>query len=410
MRILVATTELPYPANNGIRIPTFNVIRILAKHGHRICLVSYSESFDCPPELACLCDDVVLVPVDCQQSGSALFLKAALLNSMPFLMRYAANEFVRALRSATQAFRPHVVHLDTIGMTQFHTHFSDGVGTVGAINDSLSLTIENWLREGHLHGMQRILRRINLWKARRYEATTYPNLNVVHTMTRQDAEYLQSLCQDINTRVIPNGVDPALFSIPDAPSREGNLLFVGALGPDNLRALNRFLHESWPTVRANTDLKLHICGMDHGHLSSVNDTRVIVHGYVPNIKDIYALGNMAVVPIEKSSGILNKAIEAMAAGCVVFGLPKAMAAVCEGEQEVVITSKNTRAMADDICTLSSNRTSSERIRFNARRFAATRYSWDSRESEITGLYEAAYAQRNRRCRSSCTGSPSTYAS
>jgi len=410
MRILVATTELPYPANNGIRIPAFNVIRILAEHGHEIRLVSYSDTLNCPPELTRLCDDVTLVPSSCQPPSASLMLNAALRNSMPFLLRYATREFEAALRSAAQAFQPHVVHLDTIGMTQFHSLFGDGVGTVGAINDSLSLTIENWLREGHLRGLKRILRRINLLKARRYERTTYPCLNVIHTMTRQDAEYLQSLSGDINLRVIPNGVDPALFSIPDASSREGNLLFVGALGPDNLRALNRFLHESWPTVRDGTDLKLHICGMDHGHLSSVNDTRVIVHGYVPNIKDIYALGNMAVVPIEKSSGILNKAIEAMAAGCVVFGLPKAMSAVCEGEQEVVITSKNTGAMADDICTLSSNRAFSERIRFKARRFAATKYSWDSRESAITDLYEAAYAQSNTGCRSSCTGSPSTYAS
>jgi NAD(P)-dependent dehydrogenase (short-subunit alcohol dehydrogenase family) len=65
MRVLLLTVTSPLPANNGVKMRTWSILRALAAEGHQVVLVAFAdqdESNGRHPELSKICERVIWVP------------------------------------------------------------------------------------------------------------------------------------------------------------------------------------------------------------------------------------------------------------------------------------------------------------------------------------------------------------
>ena len=234
---------------------------------------------------------------------------------------------------------------------------------------------------------------MQLHQIRGYERRMYPKFNTVHLMTEVDATYLKQLNGDIHTTVIANGVDNKLFKISLENEKPGTVVFVGELKGSNLLGLRRFIEEGWPIVLDRCpDAQLKVVG---GMVEECKKWQrgtsfrnVCFEGYVEDLVDVYAKPRIAVIPVDKDSGIMNKAIEAMASGVVPVGFHngfKGMKGARDGSE--YLAGDDFSDIGELISQLLLDEERCKKMAVLARNCAKANYSWDSK----VGLFENMYA-------------------
>jgi len=407
MRILFVVNEIPYPPDNGVRIVSHNVMRLMHEAGHELALAvltceaeNNEERFKKAAEF---CNDGMAWWMQLpQRSGWATLLNAMAGRRLFFIERYRSPLFREKLRSLVEVFEPDVIHFDLIPMTQYRDIAPGGIGTVASINDCYALVLKNALENESYTGFEYFYRRLQYVQTCRYEAGVYPKFDVTHVMSGVDEEYLHFLNPSIRTAVIPNGVDQSLFGIVDQTRGKTDLIFVAKLEDDNLLSLEAFLKQAWPIIHKECpEVKFHIVGKigaqaQNTHRRFADMDGVIFHGYVDQVKDAYSQCGIAIVPVNKNCGIINKAIEAMAAGLVTVGFKKAFTALVQAKQEKdFISAERYNEIGCAVVNVIRNRPLREAIQRSAGELAAKYYSWSGRVGLYESMYQTSFGKQKR---------------
>lgn len=407
MKILFVTNEIPYPPDNGVRIVSHHAMRLMYEAGHELALAVLTEETDDLDtrfrKAASFCQNGmawwIALP---SHSRLSVQLTAILTNRLFFNERHRCTIFRKKLIRLIEDFQPDVIHFDLIPMTQYHDVTPIGVGTVASINDSYALTLENGFSAGNYKGIQHAYRKIQYHQTRRYEKIVYPRFNSIHVMAEVDAAYLHQLNTSNHTDVIPNGVDPSLFGITDETYGCTDVIFVAKLADGNLVYLRRFLELSWPIIHKECpEVKLHIVGKKSPELYDIEVLAeraggVFFKGYVECLADAYRGCGLAVVPVNKNCGIVNKAIEAMAAGLVVVGFEKTFAGVSHGRAgEHFVAVQDYASMGHAVVALIRNEPYRLAIQKAAHHMATKYFTWPSRSKAYEQMYQYVAQQAKK---------------
>lgn len=398
MKILFVTNEIPFPPDNGVRIVSYNAMRLMHKSGHQLALAVLSNENDFIDErlekVSELCEKE-FVSFTSVKSGARFksLLSSLLTGRLFFIQRYYSEEFALNIRRIIEKFKPDAIHFDLITMTQYVDIVPDGIRTVASINDSYTLALENSLADGLYKGFVRVYRKLQYYQAREYERSAYQKFDVVHTMSEVDARYLRALSANITTKVIPNGVDRALFDVAPKSRGKTNVIFVAKLAGANLVYLKRFIEMGWKYIHEiHPWVELHIIGELTAESKKIqdeykNDTSIIFKGYVENLSDAYEQCGISVVPINKNCGLINKAIEAMAAGLVTVGFVNTFSGIGSAHDNVHYVSTNTYSeMGEVIVELLRDESKRKRIQQAAHQLAVEEFSWESRSYAYEVMY------------------------
>ena len=401
MNILFVTNEVPYPPDNGVRIVSHHAMRLMQKAGHQLALAVLSEDLEHAekyfPHVEGFCKDEMAfwLPLRHRHKPS-LALTALVKGTLTFIKKYESNRFREELRRLITRFRPDVIHFDLIPMTQYASLTPSGTGTVASINDSLALALTNALAANRYGVCERIYRRYELTRVRQYERVEYPKFDKIHVVSEQDKLYLSRLNPDIPATVISNGVDDSLFEIADRTYGNSDILFLGQIVASNLFYIEQFLEHSWPLIRKELpDAKLHIVGKGGPEnvrlcAQAKRCGGVVVRGYVERLSDAYSGCGIAVVPVDKTCGILNKAIEAMAAGLVTIGFTSSFTGIPESSNGIHhLSATNYQEIASMIIDISRYREKRCAIQRAAHRMARQHYSWETRIMALEQMYASA---------------------
>jgi glycosyltransferase involved in cell wall biosynthesis len=216
-------------------------------------------------------------------------------------------------------------------------------------------------------------------------------------MTNVDSNYLKNLNSKIKTCVIPNGVAADIFLPLNIDSKfPADICFVAKLMGSNLSNLERFLLEAWIKIHSNfPEIKFHVVGrisLDAKPLIALSNSigGVVFHDYVEKLSDVYRLCSIAVVPVDKNCGIINKAIEAMGAGLAVVGFYKTFAGIphARNDKSCVIV-ENYDQMERQISLLYNNIDRLNRIRIEGQKIANQYYRWSVQKPKYNRLYNNA---------------------
>lgn len=418
MKILFVTNEVPYPPDNGVRIVSHHAMRLMHRAGHQLALAvltgdcGHAEKYFIHAQEFCQEEMAFWLPVR-HRNKYSLALTAGCKHTLTFIERYSSDRFRVKLRQLINRFKPDVMHFDLISMTQYEDLAPPEVGTVASINDSLALALENALATTRYGVFERIYRAYELMRVRGYECTEYQRFNTIHVVSEHDRRYLLQMNPNIHPTAISNGVDASLFEIAGLTYGKRDILFLGQIVGSNLFYVEQFLEHSWPLIRKEVpDARFHIVGkggLENTRLCAQAELLggVTVRGYIEKLTDAYSGCGIAVVPIDKSCGILNKAIEAMAAGLVAVGFESSFAGIPESKDRIHhIAADGYHGMAQRIIEISHNAEKRCAIQRAAHRMASEHYSWDTRLTAMEQMYiSAAKASRTQAEKASITTNP-----
>ncbi len=318
-RVAVLSPYFPYPLSHGGAVRIFNLVREIARE-FDVELFAFTDdhAIDAGPVLE-FCARVVLVrkPRYREPRWSSLL--------PPEVHEFRSPAMRRALAEERRAF-------GFEGLQVEYTQLAEYGGDVLVEHD---VTFDLF---GQVARKQRT---VNAWwdyfRWRRFEARAVARFREVVVMSKKDSALLGKLKPAL--QVIENGVDLERFQA--APEKPGqSLLFIGSFRHfPNIAAYRFFVDEVWPLLRDKfPEMTVTVvCGPDYETYwraftdspEPKPDTRIRLLGFVADVRPLYEIANVVLVPTPVSAGTNVKVLEAMAmqravvsttAGCAGLGL------------------------------------------------------------------------------------------
>jgi glycosyltransferase involved in cell wall biosynthesis len=273
-------------------------------------------------------------------------------------------------------------------------HFREAAPHLPAILVEHDITFTLYRQYAERHPTRGRRREAALW--REFESRWLSRYDAVWTMSAADREMaLAAGGPRAATLVVPNGVDIRRFA-PAGPPPPGDpeILYIGSfrhrpnvMGFDLLRT--RIMPRVWerfPAARLRV-----VAGPEpekHWERPDRLDARILVHGFVEDVRPLYAAASVVAVPLVVSAGTNIKVLEAMACGRPVVTTPVGCQGLDLVDGEDALVRAAPEAFADAVCALLDRPEEAARLAANARRTAEERFSWDA-------IAEAAYASYQR---------------
>lgn len=406
MKVLFLSQIVPYPPHGGVLQRGYHVVRQLGRRA-RVHLLAFHHPDVLPTKAARdeslralrgFCETVEYFP---------LWAKASPLHKAAALGRSASSPSpfsVIAHRSA--AFRQRVadllltggfdlVHVDTLALAQF-VPLDVALPSVLTHHNVESMLMERRasLETGLL--AKRFLQR-ETRKLVTAEAAEAPRFDVNVVMSSIDAALLAERVPGVRTAVVPNGVDVEYFT-PDPSQETPALIYGGGMNMfANRDAVMYFLEAIWPAIRSRVpDARFFAVGQNPPKellAIAASDPRVVVTGYVEDIRPYIRQAAVYVVPLRVGGGTRLKVLDAMALG-------KAMVSTtigCEGIDvrpgEHLLTADTPDAFASATISLLEDPDRRRALGHAARALVENKYSWQVIGDSLLEAYETAIASR-----------------
>jgi glycosyltransferase involved in cell wall biosynthesis len=298
--------------------------------------------------------------------------------------------------TATSATRFDVIHVDTIGLASFVDLDRSPAATVLTHHniESMLMARRSQVESGRAARAFLAREAVKLAAAERRIPPRF-DLNIV--MSENDRSALAAAAPDARSTVVPNGVDTDYFT--PAPDRETPALIYGG-GMNmfaNRDAVMHFLAEVWPTITAaRPDVRFFAVGQDPPRelvAMAERDPRIVVTGYVPDIREFIAQAAVYVVPLRVGGGTRLKVLDAMAMG-------KAMVSTSLGCEGIGVTSgdhllvaDSPQAFADATLALLADPQRRMTLGRAARALVEREYSWPVVGRQLLNGYQEAIRVR-----------------
>ena len=392
----------PWPLNMGSKIRIYYVLRELARTGHEVTLLTlahepYEESH--LNTLEAYCATLRVVPVEHRARLRAAL--RAFFSTQPYrVAKFESPRFKRQVADALKEVWDIVwVHfLETLAYLPSDRLKEKRFLLVLDQHNADERFWATYAREGppwvRLFALQ------NLWKLRRFQDQALRWVDVVLSVSKEDAEFTRSRLPNPSTQVwvVPNGVDTESYRPPEGVQRENRVLFCGAMDAlMNIDAVEWFARRVFPSVReAIPEAEFWIVGRNPvprvRALSALPGVKVT--GPVEDVRPFYAKTKVAVAPFRYGGGTKLKVLEAMALGVPVVATPVGCQGIEAVPGEHLFVQEDEEAFAGQVIALLQDDGLRERIATQARQLVEQRYGWESiLKGTIARLEQMGQAQR-----------------
>lgn len=335
--ILFVLDQLPFPPRNGVTIPTFHYLKGLAKL-FNVFLLFVTDNKDGVDQDQLKRNKEFVeqcwVLEGYTRLQSERVLQELLMQNFYFCpWNWGAS--IGAISRILDGKAFDFVWISPLSVGNVMAAFDRLIHTkpvyIAGINDCATAVYRNMKRDIVQKGLKRTdrirgglawLRSIPMAKT---EAKILSNYDLILVQTASEYRKLIQISHgglEEKILVQSNGVNERLFTLPIS-SRATDILFLGMLNGMYKKNLHWFLDQVWPTVKK-------ICPITQFHVIGRNpssdlydilkaDSRIIYREFVPDICDAFNAKAVMIAPIFKNYGIINKVVEAMAAGVPVVG-------------------------------------------------------------------------------------------
>lgn len=401
MRLLVLSEAFPSPPTDGLRLPVFHLLRLLAPH-HRIRLLSFFAA-DAPPSeaeveyLRGMGVEVTLVPTRRLSTSRRL---ASLFSGSPDSLRPFGTGV--AFNVVTQlAADIDLVHAMGFNMGQFRGAMN-GVPGVFTPYDAVSLLLERYLQQPDLPLRYRVHYWLEHDRIRRYEDTVLPKWDAVSFVSPVDAEAIRRRLPGLTPHVIPNGVDVGTLTPPEdlPPTDKPEVLFTGAMfAYKNVDAVLFFHREVLPRIRARRpEVRFVVAGVNPApqvRALARQDPQTLVTGQVQDLRPYLWRAAVYVCPLRVGVGIKNRVLEAMAAGCAIVTTPVGIEGIEAVPNRDLLVASGPEDMAEKVLRLLEDRALARRLGRSAREQVLRHYTWELVVNRIEDLYAEVLGRHSR---------------
>jgi glycosyltransferase involved in cell wall biosynthesis len=318
-----------------------------------------------------------------------LRLRYALLRGTPtWASERSAPGYAERLSDLVREWRPDVVQLEFHVMGQFLPTLASSraprvlvqhePGTAGAA-------------ERGRHGVGRVRGYLEMRAWRRFEAKVSRQVDAVVAFTERDRAALSSELADTGPRLvtIPLGIDIPAAALDPRGTDPDNLLFFGSFRHEpNVDAATRLARTVFPRIRAQRpETTLHLIGADpRPEVTRLAGDGIVFLGEVPDLAPYLDRAAVVLVPLRFGGGMRVKVLEALAAGKAVVGSALAFDGIDLVDGEHAVFAETDEELVDASLDLLANPARRAALGSNARSWAETNLSWDSRVAAYERLY------------------------
>lgn len=393
MRILEITQNLPYPPNDGGRIGVYRIAHELRKLGHEVAFVFPRQIGEDIP--SAFTAEFRTWSVTGQLMTTLPSLVKNLFTPVPYI--YAKNR-PRGLAAITIAaareFCPDIIHTDFLHTAPF------GLAAARELDVPVLLRCHNVdsilmarLRKTLRNPLKRLWADIQTRRLINYETQFVPRFDRVVAVTKVDAARLSELAGGLAVDSIPAGVDTDSFRPTDPAEEDPAMIVSVALMKwlPNVISTEWLLDHVMPKVRhEHPAAKLYIIGKDPPEsIKSRHDgERIVVTGFVEDVRPLIARAAVFAVPTQVGSGIRIKILEALAMGKAVVST----AVGCEGidglrQNENIVIADTPDDFARALVRLTRSPTERRSLGRAGRELVTANYDWTAIARRFEALYE-----------------------
>jgi glycosyltransferase involved in cell wall biosynthesis len=384
VKAIFLLSEKPFPARNGITIPTSNHIQIARGMGVDV-------------KIACPHYDVDEKENYCFISFVKMSSVKKLLNELVF-WRYPYFTKTLAPGAITQILHDcgpiDCIYYSPISMHYAAYEVSEMIfkesgyrpKVIASVSDCYTAVLREGLKsKRRMISVKGLVNYIRSYYLSVYERKIYEKSDKVIVQTAADKKWTERIgVKPSKIVVIPNGVNDSLFDV--TPSESFDFVFVGNFNSEfYVNKFCWFYNDVWSRlIISNKNIKLHVytsgnrCERVLSQTKNDSTVRVYSH-FVEKIADVYDGKTYCIAPIFKNYGFINKVAEAMASGLLVFGDRSAFNGmdVTDGVQCLIAESSDDFIAKIQLAISDSHLT--RRISNNAKVFALNNFSWESRK-------------------------------
>lgn len=375
MRLLVLSSWLPSPPDNGSKMRAYHLIEWLSRR-HALTLLTFGTPGD-PAHvdpLRKLCARVEVVhPAPRGGAGRAV---RGLLSSVPRHLVQTENRRMHSLVASLIDGHDVAVGLQ-LNSALYLLRLVD---TVPTVLDEIEMGVFRDRCTGSRSAAARARHGLTWWKLRRFVRHLVDRCDCVTVVSGAERGHLQLAgCDMRRVTVVPNGIDvpPAV----DAQPRQPRLIYPGSVTfSANLDAVRHFVREVLPIIRrSRPDLVFCVTGSTDGvdvrELARVEG--VTFTGWLPDVRGLIAESAACVVPLRVGGGTRLKVLQAMALGAPVVSTSKGIEGLDLAPESDVLVGDTPDAFAAHVLRLVGDPVLGGRLADTARESVKRRYAWDS---------------------------------
>jgi glycosyltransferase involved in cell wall biosynthesis len=321
MRILALSVTSPMPANNGVKMRTWSLLRALAAEGHEIVLVAFSDPREenrPSSELSRVCQHVIQIPhrlMSLASSRDYLGRATNLFSSAPYgVVAARSSEMASEIVTLLNKKAVDVILCEQTDLL-INLPAQLSVPLVVDFHNVDYLIIERYLRFER-NPAKRSYAWLQSRKLRQWERKACQVASAAFACSDHDRALLQALGPNLPMFVIPNVVDVDEYK-PDWREDSRKILFQGGMDwYPNRDAVKFFVTRIFSLIRNQIpEVRFVVAGRNppekfREHLSRVPGVEFT--GTIPDMRAEIATAAVCVVPLRMGSGTRLKILEAAA--------------------------------------------------------------------------------------------------
>src|SRR3989338_1125091 len=390
MKILMSTPYLPYPLVTGGQTRSYNLIKRMAKLGHKITLFSLikdeSERVNVP-ELEKFCEEAQVF----KRSKTPWTLKNILRTGFslhPFLViRNWAYGEKEEIKQKLESQKFDLIHAETFYVMP---HIPKTELPILLVEQTIEFLVYRHFAQSSSMLPLKPLLYYDVAKTKYWELEYWKKANKVVAMSEEDTKIMLKELPSLNVDIVPNGVDTDFFSQKVADkSKQPVILYLGNFTwLQNREAVDVLIRRIWPKIKQEVkSAKLWIIGKEaerfFTHLKS-EDIRV---EEVKDVRSVYQEATVLVAPIYGSGGTRYKNFEAFASSLPVITTSIGIGGTeATNGKEVIICDDPEEIIKETVKLLKDPRRQKELAK-NAKEMVRKKYDWDPIVAKLDSLYK-----------------------
>lgn len=391
MKLLVLTSRFPYPLEKGDKLRIFNQIRELSRQ-HEIILCALTEEIvqDADyQQVMTFCSQIHIFHL----SKMTIFLNilGGILRGLPFSVSYFFNKKIqRQILDIAAREKPNHVYAQLIRTSEYfkETTYPKTLDYMDAFSVGMQRRSKDdaWFL--------RLFYALESKLLRRYETTIFAYYNHLTIISQQD-KLLMIGDEDINIKVVPNGIDYQYFT-PNYEQKVQpiyDIVFVGNLGYyPNIQAAKYLVNQILPLLKKEyPNIKILLAGARPSQeIELLANENVDIKRDLVDIREAYLAAKIFVAPIFHGSGQQNKILEAMAMGLPCITTTLVNNAILAKPNEEILVANTEGPFAEQILNLLQDIDYQLIIKANGREFVKSHYSWHTATQVLNDLMENKY--------------------
>lgn len=388
MRIFVLLPRVPYPLEKGDKLRAYHQIRELAKSNELIlCALNSVRGLNKQKAFSAVqpyCRSINFIDLPWYTRMWNTFL--AFFKNIPFQSGYFySNRANKRIQKLISEYKPDHIYCQLLRTAEY----------VNALPQPKTLDYQDVFSYGIYRRMKKssfLMRWFFKMEYKRlinYEKKVFDIFDNKTIISYPDQKLIPHPDKE-KIVVIPNGVDHNYFS-PRQTTKSFDLVFTGNMAyPPNVDAAGFLIHKIMPVVwKKIPGARVMLAGASpDGKVLALKSKRVIVTGWMDDIRDSYASAKIFIAPMRIGTGLQNKLLEAMSMKVPSITTPLANDALKAKENEEILVGETAEQLAEKIIVLLTDENIYQKIAEKGHLFVKEKYSWEEATEKLNQLIQS----------------------